>query len=93
MAELPKTTFLCFFREDEGATLVFQPRTQTCMADLITKLEVRRALGGLNPQKDAGPDEPFPKVIKTLNSHISPVLARMFNLSLQTAQAPQAFQK
>ncbi len=59
------------------------------MADpLITELEVRRALDGLNPDKGAGPDGLFPKVLKALNSHIAPVLARMFNLSLQTAQVP-----
>ncbi len=50
MAELLKTTFLGFFREDEGSTSVLQPRTQTNMADpLITELEIRRALDGLNP--------------------------------------------
>ncbi len=86
MAELPKTTFLEFFLEDEGSTPVLQPRTKTRIADpLITELEVRRAQGGLNPHKGAGPDGLFPKVLKALNSHISPVLARMFNLSFQTA--------
>ncbi len=90
MAELLKTTFLGFFREDEGSTPVLQPRTQTFMAEpLITKLEFRRVLDGLNPHKGAGPDGLFPKVLKALNSHIAPVLARMFNLSLQTAQVPE----
>ncbi len=46
------------------------------MADpLFTELEVRRALDGLNPHKGAGPDGLFPKVIKAINSHITPVLA------------------
>ncbi len=63
MAELLKTTFLGFFRENGGSTPVLQPRTQIFMADpLITELEVRRALGGLNPHKGAGPDGLFPKV-------------------------------
>ncbi len=35
MVELLKTTFLGFFREDEGSTPVLQPRTQTYMADLL----------------------------------------------------------
>ncbi len=61
MAELPKTTFLGFFREDEGSTPVLQPHRQTNMADpLITELEIRRALDGLNPNKGAGPDGLFP---------------------------------
>ncbi len=52
LAELLKTTFLGFFREDLGSTPVLQPRTQTTMADpLITELEIRRALDGLNPHK------------------------------------------
>ncbi len=81
MAELLKTTFLGFFREDEGLTAVLQPRTQTNMADpLITGLEIRRALDGLNLHKGAGPDGLFPKVLKPLTSHIAPVLIRMFNL-------------
>ncbi len=51
-------TFLGSFREEEeGSTPVLQLRTQTYMADpLITELEVRRALDGLNPHKGAGPD-------------------------------------
>ncbi len=87
IAELLKTTLLGFFREDEGSTPVLQPRTQTNMADpLITELEIRRVLDGLNPHKGAGPDGLFSKVLKPLNSHIAPVQVRMFNLSLQTAQ-------
>ncbi len=31
----------------------------------------------------------FPNVLKTLNAHISPLFARMCNLSLQTAQVPE----
>ncbi len=51
------------------------------MADpIITELEVRRALDGLNPHKGAGPDGLFPKVLEALISHIAPELARMFNL-------------
>ncbi len=57
ITELLKTTFLGFFRENEGSTPVLQPRTQTCMADsLITELEFRRTLVGLNFHKDDGPD-------------------------------------
>ncbi len=87
-------TFLGFLREEMGSTPVLQPRTQTYMADpLITELEVRRALDGHNPHKGAGPDELFPKVQKTLYSHIAPVLARMFNLSLQTGQVPEDWRR
>ncbi len=94
MAELLKTTFLGFFREDEGSNPVLQPRTQTNMADpLITELEIRRALDGLNPHKGAGPDGLFPKALKALNSQIAPVLARMFNLSPQTAQVPDDWRR
>ncbi len=59
---------------------------------LITELEIRRALDGLNPHKGAGPDGLFPKVLKALNSQIAPILARMFNLSPQTAQVPDDWQ-
>ncbi len=94
MAELLKTTFLGFFREDEGSTPVLQPRTQTNMADpLITELEIRRALDGLNHHKGTGPDGLFLKVLKAFYSHIAPVLARMFNLSFQTAQVPEDWRR
>ncbi len=90
MVDLLKKTFLGFFREDEGSTPVLQPHTQACVTDpLITDLEVMRALGGLNPHKGAGRDGLFPKVLKAINYHISPVFARMFNLSLRTAQVPE----
>ncbi len=94
MAELLKTTFLGFFREDEGSTSVLHPRTQTNMSDpLITELEIRRALDGLNPHKGAGPDGLFPKVHKALNSRIARVLTRMLNLSLQTVQVPENWRR
>ncbi len=55
------------------------------MADpLITELEVRCALDGIYPRKGAGPDGLFPEVLKALYSHIAPVLARMFNVSLRS---------
>ncbi len=64
------------------------------MADpLITELEARRALDGLYTHKGAGPDGLFPKTLKALNSHIVPVLARIFNLSLQTAQVPEDWRR
>ncbi len=37
VAELIKTTFLGFFREDEGSTPVLHPRAQTYMADPLRK--------------------------------------------------------
>ncbi len=40
-----------------------------------------------------GPGGLFPKVLKALNSHIAPVLARMFYLSLQTAQVPEDWRR
>ncbi len=64
------------------------------MADpLIAELEVRRALDGLYPHTGAGPDGLFPKALKALNSHIAPVLARMFNLLHQTAQVPKNWRR
>ncbi len=94
MAELLKTTFLGFFREDEGSTPILQPRTQTDMADTLSaELEIRRALDVLNPHKGAGSDGLFPKVLKALSSHIASVLARMFNRSLQTAQVPEDWRR
>ncbi len=47
-----RTIFQGFIREDERPTAVFQPRTETCMADpFITELEVRRAQDYFNAHK------------------------------------------
>ncbi len=83
---LLKTTSLGFFRGDKGSFPLFQRHTQACMAvPLITDLNVKRALEGLNPHMGAGPDGLFPKARKALSSHPSSVLARMIYLSLKTA--------
>ncbi len=94
MVELLKKTFLLFFPENEGYTSVLQPRTQTFMTSpLITELEVGRALDALNPHTGAGPDGFFLQALKAHNSHIAPVLARIFDLSLQTAQVPEDWRR
>ncbi len=57
---LLKNVNICYYSRKLGSTPVLQPRTQTWMAKaLITDLEVRRALGGINPYKGAGPDGLF----------------------------------
>ncbi len=69
-ANLLKTTFIGFIREDEGSTAVFQPRTETCMADpLTTELEVGLAQDYLNTHKGARPYGLFHKALKALSSH------------------------
>ncbi len=64
------------------------------MADqLITDRKVKRALEGHSSHMGAGPDGLFPKALKALSSHTSSVLARMFNLSLQTGQVPEDWRR
>ncbi len=49
------------------------------MADpLITEVEARRALDGLNPHNGAGPNGLFPTVLSALNFHIAPYLLECF---------------
>ncbi len=89
MTELLEATFL-----DEGSKPVFQPRTQTCMADLfITELEDRRAKGCLNRHKGAGPDGLFPPLAIALNAYIANGLGWMFNLTLQTVRIPEGWRR
>ncbi len=64
------------------------------MADqLITDRKVKRALEGHSSHMGAGPDGLFPLALKALSSHTSSVFARMFNLSLQTGQAPEDWRR
>ncbi len=59
------------------------------MADLlITVSDVTRAFDCFNFHKDAGPEELFSKVLKALRLRIAHLHTQMFNLSLQTDQAP-----
>ncbi len=65
MAGLLNTTFLDLFREDEGSTPIYKPRTQPCMANpLTTEPEVRRALDCHNPHKDHVPHDVVRKRIR-----------------------------
>ncbi len=92
MADLLKRTFVGFFCDDVGSIPVFQPLTQTCMADpLTTKLEVRRTLGCLTTHNDTGPDMLFLMVLKALSYDITPVFTRMFNALLATKKPMECF--
>ncbi len=64
--------------------------TKICMTDpLLTKLEVWHALQCLNHHKDVCISRLSPKAINASIPYITHVLARILNLSFQTAQTPE----
>ena len=50
---------------------------------VVTKEGVTNLLKGLNPSKVLGPDEPYPIVLKELATYLGPVLAHLFQQSLE----------
>ncbi len=76
MAGLLKQTFLGFYCKDKGSTPTSHPRTKIRTTNPhITELETQRALDALNPNKGTGPDELFPKALKTMSPYIASTLS------------------
>jgi hypothetical protein len=60
------------------------------MPDITIREEgVVKLLTGLSPYKASGPDEMTPWVLKTTAEEISPILTKIFQLSLDTGVIPQ----
>lgn len=51
--------------------------------------EVRRALGGIDGSRAAGPDGIHPKLLRNLPEEALPLVTRLFNSSFATAEVPQ----
>ena len=57
----------------------------------ITEAMVKKKLGGLNPNKSAGPDGLHPRVLSELSEVISKPLATIMQKSLTEEQLPQSW--
>ena len=51
---------------------------------VVTKEGVTKLLKGLDPSKALGPDELYPRVLKELATELGPVLAYLFQQSIDT---------
>ena len=64
-----------------GASMQWLPASTQEVSDIIKKL---------NPNKSAGSDNIKPKIIKLLNTQITPILVHLFNLSLSESIFPNS---
>ena len=55
----------------------------------VSKDGVIKLLKGLNPSKALGPDELHPRVLKELATELGPVLAHLFQQSIDTGEIPK----
>ena len=55
----------------------------------VTSNEVLKALQRLNPSKAAGPDKIQSRILKTSAEEIAPVLASLYQQTLQQGDIPQ----
>ena len=59
------------------------------MKDIVTKEGVTKLLKGLNPSKALGPDELHPRVLKELATELGPLLALLFQQSIDCGEIPK----
>ena len=56
---------------------------------VVSKDGVTKFLKGLNPSKALGPDEFHPRVLKELATELCPVIAHLFQQSIDTGEIPR----
>ena len=56
---------------------------------VVTEEGVRKLLAGLNTSKSSGPDDLHPRVLKEVSSQIAPILAHIFQKSLNCGDLPR----
>ena len=80
MVSLP----MCSIKKEHTHVLLLD-RSSPFMNDIaVSKDGVIKLLKGLNPSKALGPDELHPRVLKELATELGPVLAHLFQQSIDT---------
>ena len=82
--------FTDVFSKNEHTQVPLLDRTAPFMNDIaVSKDGVIKLLKGLNPSKALGPDELHPRVLKELATELGPVLAHLFQQSIDTGEIPK----
>ena len=82
--------FTDVFSKNEHTQVPLLDRSAPFMNDIaISKDGVIKLLKGLNPSKALGPDELHPRVLKELATELGPVLAHLFQQSIDTGEIPK----
>ena len=76
--------------KNEHTQVPLLDRSAPFMNDIaVSKDGVIKLLKGLNPSKALGPDELHPRVLKELATELGPVLAHLFQQSIDTGEIPK----
>ena len=82
--------FTDVFSKNEHTQVPLLDRSAPFMNDIaVSKDGVIKLLKGLNPAKALGPDELHPRVLKELATELGPVLAHLFQQSIDTGEIPK----
>ena len=82
--------FTDVFSKNEHTQVPLLDRSAPFMNDIaVSKDGVIKLLKGLNPSKALGPDELHPRVLKELATELGPVLAHLFQQSIDTGEIPK----
>ena len=78
------------FKKSEHTKNTLPNRSAPTMEDIHVSAEgVKKLLQGLNPSKALGPDELHTSVLKELASELGPMLAYLFQQSIDTGEIPK----
>ena len=82
--------FTDVFSKNEHIQVPLLDRSAPFMNDIAVSMDgVIKLLKGLNPSKALGPDELHPRVLKELATELGPVLAHLFQQSIDTGEIPK----
>ena len=82
--------FTDVFSKNEHTQVPLLDRSAPFMNDIaVSKDGVIKLLKGLSPSKALGPDELHPRVLKELATELGPVLAHLFQQSIDTGEIPK----
>ena len=86
--------FTSVFTKFTGDAVPFLRRKFPKMDDIkVTVKGVTKLLKGLNPSKASGPDKIHPKILKELAEELGPVLAHIFQQSIDSGRIPEDWSK
>ena len=78
------------FGQNEHTQVPLLDRSAPFMNDIaVSKDGVIKLLKGLSPSTALGPDELHPRVLKELATELGPVLAHLFQQSIDTGEIPK----
>ena len=84
--------FTDVFNKSDHSEVPYLSRSTAFMDDIVVSNEgITKLVKGWNPSKALGSDELHPRVLKELATKLGPVLAHLFQQSLDTDEIPKVW--